>query len=155
MPTDGDEYEVGYRKPPRAGQFTKGRSGNPKGRGKGRQNFATVIQDELRARVDITENGRRRSISKREAVAKQLVNGAAAGDPKAIPVLLSETRPHENSLAHGYDEREQVTLEDQMVMESILRRILQTQQSEPKPGEARAESPAKPTDKIPVHKIQT
>ena len=29
-----DEYEVGYKKPPKSGQFQPGKSGNPKGRPK-------------------------------------------------------------------------------------------------------------------------
>jgi hypothetical protein len=33
MPED-DEYDVGYRKPPKASQFQKGKSGNSRGRPK-------------------------------------------------------------------------------------------------------------------------
>jgi hypothetical protein len=32
MPKDQQEYEVGYGKPPKSGQFAKGNSGNPNGR---------------------------------------------------------------------------------------------------------------------------
>jgi hypothetical protein len=35
-------YDVGYGKPPVQTRFRKGQSGNPKGRGKGSRNFATV-----------------------------------------------------------------------------------------------------------------
>jgi hypothetical protein len=96
---DRDDFEppygVGFGRPPKQKQFAKGKSGNPKGRPKGSRNFATVIQAELKRRVPIMEDGKRRKITKREAVAKQLVNKAASGDPKAIPVLLNETRPYE------------------------------------------------------------
>ena len=32
MSNDNDDYEVGYGRPPKSGQFKKGQSGNPKGR---------------------------------------------------------------------------------------------------------------------------
>lgn len=87
--------EVGYKKPPEATRFKPGESGNPKGRPKGAKNFATAIEEELKARITINENGKRRKISKREAIAKQLVNKAASGDSKAIPLLFNETRQRE------------------------------------------------------------
>ncbi len=87
MATEDDK--VGYRKPPRHGQFKKGRSGNPRGRPKGSRNLATMLADIIAEPVAITENGQRRSISKLEAAAKQLVNRAATGDPKATQQLFS------------------------------------------------------------------
>jgi hypothetical protein len=38
--------------------------------------------------VTITENGRRRKITKREAVIKQLVNKSASADPRSHKILL-------------------------------------------------------------------
>jgi len=115
--------KVGYRRPPPGRQFKPGQSGNPKGRPKGSRNFATAIAAELDAPIIATENGKRRTISKRQAVAKQLVNKAVAGDTKAIPLLLNETRLHENS--PGVDDTQPVLgrAEDDTVMASILRRI--------------------------------
>jgi hypothetical protein len=115
--------KVGYRKPPKHTQFARGNSGNPNGRPKGSRNFATVIQAELKRRVPVTEDGKRKKITKREAVAKQLVNKAAAGDPKAIPVLLNEARAYETAAAVDVSSAEVTTSEDQAVMESIVRRI--------------------------------
>lgn len=121
---DGERpYEVGRGKPPKHAQFVRGKSGNPKGRPKGSRNFATVIQAELKRRVPVTEDGKRKKITKREAVAKQLVNKAAAGDPKAIPVLLNETRAYEAAATVDVSSAEVTTSEDQAVMESIVRRI--------------------------------
>ncbi len=40
-------YEVGYKKPPRHTRFSKGISGNPRGRPKGTQNLVSVINDLL------------------------------------------------------------------------------------------------------------
>jgi hypothetical protein len=83
---DKGPYEVGFGKPPRSSQFKLGQSGNPDGRPRGAKNFANAIEQELDTRVTVTENGRRRRISKREVIAKHLVNKAASGDLKAIPL---------------------------------------------------------------------
>src|SRR6516162_8750754 len=81
------EYEVGYAKPPRHAGFQKGRSGNPKGRPKGSKNFATLLGEALDEKVSLTEDGRRRRITKRELVIKQLVNKSASADLRAIKQL--------------------------------------------------------------------
>jgi hypothetical protein len=127
--TDNDDpaepsYEVGYRKPPKHSRFPKGTSGNPKGRGKGVRNFRTEIESELNSRILITENGKRKRVSKRAAVAKQLVNKAASGDPKAIPTLLNESRFYEaDSHIAG---SASVSEPDQSVIDDIVRRIRAT-----------------------------
>lgn len=84
-----DSYEVGYRKPPKATRFRKGKSGNPKGRPKGSPNVLTAIDRAIHEKVAINENGKRREISKLDAAAKQLANKAAQGDQRAIGQLLA------------------------------------------------------------------
>lgn len=123
MTDDDASYPVGYKRPPKARRFKPGQSGNTKGRPKGSKNFATVIADELRARIPVVENGRRRKITKRQAVAKQLVNKAVAGDFKAIPTLLNEARHHEEDAVTRSAETEFDSPEDRNVVENILKRI--------------------------------
>lgn len=82
-------YEVGFGKPPRQNQFRKGASGNPKGRPRGRHNWATVLEKALQERVVINENGSRKTITKLEAAVKQLVNRAASGDLAAMRQLAA------------------------------------------------------------------
>ena len=88
MANDKDHDGVGYGRPPRRTRFKKGRSGNPRGRPKGSRNLATTLAKTIDEKVVITQNGRRRSISKLDAAAKQLANSAAAGDLKAIHQLM-------------------------------------------------------------------
>jgi Family of unknown function (DUF5681) len=89
------DYVVGYRRPPKATQFTAGNSGNPNGRPKGSKNFSTLFAEELAQTVTLTENGKRRKMAKRQALAKQLVNKALSNDPKAAALVLDQIRRSE------------------------------------------------------------
>jgi hypothetical protein len=90
-----DNYPVGYRNPPRHTRFKKGQSGNPKGRAKGSKNLATLIMSVVNERVPIVENGKRRKITKLEAMTKQLANRGAQGEPKATQLLLGMLQLYE------------------------------------------------------------
>ena len=81
------EYVVGFGKPPKSTQFTKGQSGNPTGRPKGSQNLSAVFFRTMRQRVKVTEGGRARYITKFEAIVVQLSNKAVQGDLNAIHEL--------------------------------------------------------------------
>src|SRR5437773_1950751 len=82
------DYEVGYGKPPRHTRFKPGRSGNPRGRPSGSKNLATVLSDALNELVIVAEDGRRRKITKRQAIIKQLVNRSAKADLRATKILI-------------------------------------------------------------------
>ena len=147
--SDGKDYPVGYRRPPRASQFRPGQSGNPEGRPKGSKNFSTAIQAELDSRIVATENGKRRKISKRTAVAKQLVNKAVSGELRAIPVLLNEMRQIEDQSAARSAEGVFDRPEDHRIMESIRRRILAAAREE---QELTAVEPPNPSPEEPTSK---
>jgi len=83
-----EDYSVGYRKPPKKGQFKKGTSGNPKGRPKGSKNFATLLEDELFQRVVIKENGTMKTVTKLHAIVKSLIAKAGSGDTRAIGLIV-------------------------------------------------------------------
>jgi hypothetical protein len=89
------EYVVGYRRPPIATRFTPGSSGNPKGRPKGSKSFSPLFAEELAQTVTLTENGKRKKMPKRQALAKQLVNKALSNDPKAAALVLDQIRRSE------------------------------------------------------------
>ena len=83
-----DDYEVGYGKPPQKTRLKNGQSGNPRGRALGAKDLKTLLIDTLNEPVVVTENGGRRTISKRQAIVKQLVNQSAKGDWRAVKLLV-------------------------------------------------------------------
>jgi hypothetical protein len=85
-------YEIGYRRPPPSGQFKKGASGNPTGRPKGSKNFFTLLEQELNQKVMVNEGGRRKSVTRMQAMVMRLVAAALQGDPKAVAALLDLLR---------------------------------------------------------------
>lgn len=118
------EYEIGYKRPPKGTQFKPGHSGNRKGRPIGSRNFMMEIERELNAVVSITENGARKKVRKKQIIAKQMVNKAAAGDLKATALILNETRPMDQFAAvAGHTASLSFPCEDKRVMSSILKRL--------------------------------
>lgn len=73
------DYEVGYRRPPKQHQFTRGVSGNPSGRAKGSQNFETAFRVALNEKVTISIEGERKVVPRFELIAAQLATKAASG----------------------------------------------------------------------------
>jgi Family of unknown function (DUF5681) len=90
-PKDPEEqsegYEVGYGKPPLGTRFKKGQSGNSKGRPKQIKSLQAEINRELKQKVAINENGRKKKITKRQAIVKRLINDAINGNSSRL--LLS------------------------------------------------------------------
>ena len=84
-----DDYEVGYGKPPKHGQFEKGQSGNPKGRPKGAKNFQTEVENILRSKVTVTEAGKPKSVGTVTAALMRLKEKALKGDQRALELLLA------------------------------------------------------------------
>ena len=82
-------YKVGYGKPPKAKQFKRGKSGNPKGRPKGSLNLATDLTAELGEHITVREDGRPRKVSKQRALIKSLMAKALQGDIRAMASLLA------------------------------------------------------------------
>ena len=83
------EYDVGYRRPPKATRFKPGRSGNPKGRPKGSPNLATDLSAELGEQITVREGGQERRVSKQRALIKSLTAKALQGDVRATTALLA------------------------------------------------------------------
>src|SRR5258708_10083462 len=87
-PDDAEDIAVGYRKPPRVTRFTKGRSGNPSGRPRGRHREAPY-EAVLGQMVKIREGGAERHVTAAEAFLLQLRKRALEGDGAAARECLA------------------------------------------------------------------
>lgn len=80
--------QAGYGKPPRATQFQKGRSGNPRGRPRG--SHSSIPYDSVLGQmVTIREDGRERRVTAAEAFLLQLTQKGLAGDSAAARASLA------------------------------------------------------------------
>ena len=66
-----------------------GKSGNPKGRPKGSRTVGAILQDILRQKIAVTENGKTRRMAALEVMLRRLVNDAMRSDAKAMKLLLA------------------------------------------------------------------
>ena len=124
MPRDKKrDYQVGYGKPPRETRFQKGQSGNPRGRPCGAKNLKTRVREALKELVLVTENGRRRTVSKGEAIITQLVNRAANADLRAIKILLDLLRDIEAETEPAAAETFAFSDADEKVLEQLRARF--------------------------------
>jgi hypothetical protein len=87
-PEDDEEDGGGYRRPPRTTRFTKGQSGNPAGRTRGRWREAPY-EAVLGQMVTIREGGVERGVTAAEAFLLQLAERGLEGDGPAARATLA------------------------------------------------------------------
>jgi Family of unknown function (DUF5681) len=114
---------VGYGNPPERWRFRKGQSGNPQGRPKGALNMATVLERTLGEKVVLSENGRRKTVTKLEAAIKQLTDKAASGELKALQLLAALVRSAEERGMKAAVPNSALDEVDERVVLGILKRL--------------------------------
>ena len=120
--TDEDDHIARYQRPPRKGQFKPRQSGNTRGRPPGSKNIRTYVNEHLNKKIPIIEGGKTRKAPRAEAIAIQLVNQAAKGEPKGLAAIISLTREFDTAVG---ELRPNVLArsEDAVVLEGIIARI--------------------------------
>ena len=112
------EYAANYRQPPAHTCFMKGQSGNPRGRPA--KNLAALLATALNETVTVPEDGKRRQVTKREAVIAQLVNNLASANLRATKTLIDILRDIEKKADRSIA-RPRRTDQDRMVVLGLRR----------------------------------
>ncbi len=86
---DGPGEAVGYCSPPKHSQFKPGQSGNPRGRKRRKVALNNIVEDVATARVQVTVDGRVRTMPALEAILMLEVRKALRGDGKASRFVLA------------------------------------------------------------------
>ena len=129
-------YEIGYRRPPASGRFRKGTSGNPKGRPKGSRNFLTLLEQELSQTIVVNENGKKKTMTRLQAVVKRIVTRALQGDQKELLTLFEILR-RTGSFERSSDEADELLPDDyEAILDAYVRsrRKPDDLQSDPMPA---------------------
>jgi len=117
---DKKDYEVGYKRPPRATQFKSGESGNPKGRQKLKKAFKTDLQEELDEIITIHEAGKSKPATKQRALLKRLIASALSGDNKAIRILTQLIASFGKDVDNS--EPKELSVDDKDIIQEFLER---------------------------------
>ncbi|MBA4079457.1 MAG: hypothetical protein C0508_30795 [Cyanobacteria bacterium PR.023] len=90
---DEEDYEVGYRRPPKHTRFKKGVSGNPSGgRKKPEQAIAGVLEAVLNEKIRIGMHGKKQRVRKIDVLIRKLINRALEDDFKSVKLLFDMSK---------------------------------------------------------------
>lgn len=121
---EGDDYNVGYGKPPVSSQFQKGQSGNPKGKQKGRKNTKTMIRDILLKPLPMQINGKTQNLTAFEGNLLRLRQAGLGGDFRSAIHILNLGRSVDAD-ADGEKAQPQAMPFDRRTFNAILRDYLE------------------------------
>jgi hypothetical protein len=92
-------YSVGYCQPPKTGQFTSGKSGNPSGLPKGLPSPQQILVAEAARLVKVQIGDQTVQMSKHHALMRKLLDIGLGGDIAAIRLSLAYLSPAHAELA--------------------------------------------------------
>lgn len=113
------KYLVGYGKPPKESQFKPGKSGNMKGRPKGRISTARLLEKHMDTKVTVNIGGKQKKVSRREALVLSAIGDAFKGNEKVrrqfLDLVLSFDATSQAENASAAD-----MAQDQAVVDALL-----------------------------------
>jgi Family of unknown function (DUF5681) len=118
--TVGDA-RTGRRRSSRNVRSNRSRSGNRPGNARRARDLAALLSAALDGSTTVTEDGKRRRVTKREAIAAQLVDRSTNADLQATKLLvdlLSKIQP-----SAGMSGPEQLDAADEKVIATVLARL--------------------------------
>jgi Family of unknown function (DUF5681) len=92
MSKKGKSYEVGYKKPPVATRFKKGKSGNPSGRAKKELqplDPGIILESLDNEEIIVTIDGKRKRMTKAEIQFRQLFTKGIKGNLTAVRLIVN------------------------------------------------------------------
>ena len=120
---------------PASGKFRPGHTGNAKGRPRKAKTVGAAIAGAFAEKVPVTENGKRRKITKLDITAKQIANRSAAGDLRMAKLGLEYARKAEESEVQTPPHSEQLSETDQQIADRLMAFIRNIAKGEPnEPG---------------------
>ncbi len=111
----------------RNGRFGLGNCANPSGRPRKDKSVTGTILKELTAPLTITENQKRKRVSKLAASAKQIANQGASGDIRSAKLSLDYALKAESSHA-GAPKAAPLTANDKEIVARFLTRLRATEE---------------------------
>jgi len=88
-PAQGDNYAVGYGRPPKATQFKPGQPGNPKGRPKGSRSARAELTEIIHGKVPMIVDGRRRYFSRLGAACLKQWERSIKGNERSTQAFMA------------------------------------------------------------------
>jgi len=115
-------YEIGYRKPPKAAQWKKGQSGNPNGRPRRHVNVTALVAHLLGQRIVVRKGKTTKRMTRLEHLLHRLFEQALLGDARLMKMVFDEARKDEardDQCSSALD-----TAADSEVLQAFYRRIV-------------------------------
>ena len=115
---DPKERKVGYKNPPVESRFKPGQSGNPSGRPKKKLTPMEAFFAELDKPIVVKEGGKKRRMTREQALLMKTYSDAMAGDPSSRRIVYSiiERRSTSAAAAAPVD----LSADDEAILQAFL-----------------------------------